>query len=262
MACKKCQKTVSEKERIFCRGFCGDTFHIICAKVELELLDQLGLYEKNVFWMCDHCSELFTNGHFRNIVSRDSAQSSLIPEAVDSMKADIDKLNSAVAALAAKVDSKLPSASTSTLSWPRSDRLNSNRNTPKRRRTSINSNDKPILSGTKPPSESIKTVNQNADKVWVYLSAFHPSTTNEDIASLVRDCLALDPSETPMVAKLVPKGRDPTTLNFVSFKIGVKKELRDLALSCDSWPESIQFREFEDSRSLKITQLTNAAPME
>lgn len=260
MACKKCQKTVSDRERICCRGFCGDVFHVICAKVESELLDQLGLNAKNVFWMCDHCAELFTNGHFRSIVSRDNVQASVIPEAVDSMRVDIEKLNSAVAALASKVDSKLPV--TSTLPWPRTEGLNYVRNTLKRRRTSIGANDKPILSGTKPPSELINTINRNADSVWVYLSAFHPSTTDDDISKLVRDSLGLEPSDTVMVTRLVPKGRDPSTLSFVSFKIGVKEELRDLALSCDSWPEGIQFREFEDLRTMQITKLNHAAPME
>ncbi|XP_065082563.1 uncharacterized protein LOC135704952 [Ochlerotatus camptorhynchus] len=231
---------------------------MICAKVDLELLDQLGLYEKNVFWMCDHCAALFSNGHFRNIVSRDVNQTSVAPNAVDSMKEDIEKLNSAVIALAAKVESKIPVSSTPR--WPKNDRFDSGRGTPKRRRTSFSTDDKPILCGKKAPIDSVRTVDLNDDLVWVYLSAFHPTTTNDEISFLVSKCLCLETDEKPRVAKLVPRGKDPSTLNYVSFKVGVNQNKRDVALSCDSWPEGIQFREFDDSRSKKVTKITRIGP--
>lgn len=259
MACKKCQKTVLNSERIVCRGFCGDTFHVICAKVDVELLDQLGLYENNVFWMCDHCAELFSNGHFRNIVCRDVNQSSVAPSAVDSMKEDIEKLNSAVTALAAKVDSKIPAISTPR--WPRNDRFDSGRGTPKRRRTLSSADNKPIQCGKKAPIGSIRTIDLNEDLVWVYLSAFHPSTTDDEISSLVSECLGLETHEKPRVTKLVPRGKDPSTLTYVSFKVGVNQNKRDVALSCDSWPESIQFREFDDSRLKKVTKIARLEPV-
>lgn len=195
---------------------------------------------------------------YRDIVSRDVNQTSVAPNAVDSMKEDIEKLNSAVIALAAKVESKIPVSSTPR--WPKNDRFDSGRGTPKRRRTSSSTDDKPILCGKKAPIDSVRTVDLNDDLVWVYLSAFHPTTTNDEISSLVSKCLCLETDEKPRVAKLVPRGKDPSTLNYVSFKVGVNQNKRDVALSCDSWPEGIQFREFDDSRSKKVTKITRIGP--
>lgn len=262
MACKKCSKTVSDAEGITCRGFCGEKLHVICAQVDIELLEQLRTNEKNVFWMCNDCAELFSNGHFRNIVKCGSDQCSTTPTSIESMKADIEKLNSAVTALATKLD---PKTSTSPFpSWPRPrfDRSNPLTRTPKRQRTSIDVEAKPVCRGTKPSIGSVKTVGMNEDLLWIYLSAFHPSTSDDDIASLVTECLSLEPNEAPKVVKLLPRGRDPSTLSYISFKVGVIKNKRDSALSCDSWPEGVQFREFDDSRSIKVTSITRPTPME
>lgn len=258
MVCQKCKKTVSESDGIFCRGYCGAVFHAICVKIDSSMKDMLGIHEKNVFWMCDSCAELFANDQFRTISKEHRCQSAALPAAMEAMKSDIVEIHSAINALSAKVES-IPRTPVSTFlsgqngpTW--------NRNTPKRLRTSDGTPAKPTVHGTRSLVGSVKTVSLDAELVWVYLSAFETCTTENDIATLASDCLALDPNCKPKVVKLVPKGKDLSALNFVSFKIGVPKHLRTAALACETWPEGIQFREFENRRSSTIvTRITSIA---
>lgn len=62
----------------------------------------------------------------------------------------------------------------------------------------------------------------------------------------------------PKVVKLVPKDKDPATLNFVTFKVGMKLSLKTSALSKETWPENIYFREFENQpkNQRKIVRVT------
>ena len=66
------------------------------------------------------------------------------------------------------------------------------------------------------------------------------------------------------MVKLVPKGIDLSTLRFVSFKIGVSYELKEIALTRDTWPENVFFREFEDNRTKNFTRVVrlNLKPKE
>lgn len=257
MECKKCTKQVVESERIFCRGFCGSAFHLICANVDFPVLEILGEHERNIFWMCTACADLFSNKHFRNITFRDGSERSDLPDTMLSMQADIAKLSSTIDMLAAKVENNLPPARSLALtatSWQ--NRQNTPVNTPKRRRVE-NLNPIGTISnrGTKVATGNIQTIPMKDNQFWIYLSAFHPDTSEDDIRALVRDCLGLSADVNPSVVKLVPKGKDLSLLRFVSFKIGVALELKDSALSSDSWPENVYFREFEDYRSKNVAQI-------
>ncbi|KAL1376188.1 hypothetical protein pipiens_017047 [Culex pipiens pipiens] len=63
----------------------------------------------------------------------------------------------------------------------------------------------------------------------LYLSAFKPTTSEDDVAQLVREFL--DMEDSPKVQKLVPKGKDLSTLSFVSFKVSVRPELKQVAFA-------------------------------
>lgn len=265
MACKCCQKVISNSDRIVCRGFCGESFHAICVRVDCSLKDVLGLNERNVYWMCDTCSELFTNDHFRSILNRHDTDTAGIPNSISSIQNDIMKLNSTVTALAAKIDSKprTPFRFNSNGSRLDDGQRNPSENTPKRRRgeNGATVSSKPSC-GTKVSCSSIKMVKTSKDLFWIHLSAFHPTTTEEEISGLVRECLQLDEDRKPKVIKLIPKGRDPATLNFISFKVGVGSELKQEALSCETWPQDVLFREFEDDRAKNVSRIIRVTPEE
>lgn len=155
--------------------------------------------------------------------------------------------------------------------WPKITQSTGPLSTPKRRR---GNNGDPVnlpntlhanSYGTK-AVQTIKTVNlerkQDHDMVWIYLSAFHPTTTENEVATLINECLGLNAGDQPKVVKLVPKGKGIATLNFVSFRVGVKEQYKDKALSCDSWPQNVRFRLFEDYRTKNVARIVRITPIE
>lgn len=270
MACKCCQKVVSDNDRIICRGFCGASFHAICVQLDFPL-SVLRSNEKNIYWMCDDCSMMFANCQFRSFLCRNDQNLIGLPDSIKSIQDDITKLSSAVTTLAAKVESKpltpfrLNSSGSSFNNWPR----NMSVNTPKRRR--YENGDPQVSTAVTKPScgtkaalacSTIRLVKTSSDLVWIHLSAFHPTTTEQEICDMVCDCLHLTADQKPKVVKLVPKGIDLSTLNFVSFKVGVDKNLEKEALSSESWPENVFFRRFEDGRSKNVTRIVKSIPEE
>ena len=79
-------------------------------------------------------------------------------------------------------------------------------------------------------------------KFWLYLSKLNPLISDSDVKMIVSRCLKT--TEPGDVVRLVPKGKDVSTMSFVSFKIGLDPELRNAALNPSSWPSGILFREF------------------
>lgn len=243
--CKICPKSVADSDRITCSGYCGAQFHVFCAKVDFALLEQLGIYAQNVFWMCDSCAELFQNDQFRKVLSRCEGKSPCVDDAIKPLKEDIAKLSNAISSLAAKVESK---PVTPISPWPKISSFGGSGGS-KRRRTDDNTAKVQNSRGTKVASELVKSITMQEDLFWIYLSAFDPSTTEDDICALARDSLSLDASENCKAIKLIAKGIDPTGLNFISFKVGVNINLKEIALSPESWPNNIYFREFVDRGS-------------
>lgn len=98
------------------------------------------------------------------------------------------------------------------------------------------------------PDESVPlAAAQREDKFWLYLSGFDPQATTQQIEKLVKGNLITDGAVD--VVKLVPKGRTLDELTFVSFKVGLDKQLKDAALSGSTWQKGIIFRQFDSSHS-------------
>lgn len=271
MTCKRCHKKVSDADAVVCRGYCGAVFHAICANVDVPLRQQLGQYHNNLFWLCDGCAMLFSNAHFRALLTGFDEKISAIPAAVQFMQGEIEKLNTSMKALSAKVDGipTTPTPFSSPNPWPTIHRTNRAAKSVKRLRNSdgnpISVIDDPIKMGTKAvsaiPSLRIDPRSED-DLIWIYLSAFHRNTSEGQIASFVTECLELAANVKLKVVKLVPRGKDINTLNYVSFKIGLSGRFKEKALSCDSWPEHIRFRQFEDSGAKNLPRIVSLSPTE
>lgn len=82
------------------------------------------------------------------------------------------------------------------------------------------------------------------NKFWLYMTGLNPLITDSDVQKIVSRCLNM--SDGAEVTRLVPKGKDVTTLTFVSYKIGLDPDLKELALEPSSWPVGIRLREFVD----------------
>lgn len=253
-----------ESDRIICRGYCGATFHAICVHVDEPLLTELRQSTKNVFWMCDGCASIFVNAHFRQMMTSFDQRNAILPDAVQSMQAEIGKLHTALNALSEKVDAKpnTPTPFATPNPWFSVNRSNRQLVTPKRRRENngdaIGVSSESGMVGTK-TADVIKTVQierrPDDNLFWIYLSAFHPSTSENQICSLATECIGIPPDSKPRVVKLIPRGKDISTLNFVSFKVGVAFGFKEKALSCETWPETVRFRQFDDSRSKNVAKI-------
>lgn len=242
--CKKCQKNVADSDKIFCRGFCGAVFHMICAKVDYPLLDQLALYEGNMFWMCDTCAANFANRIFPADTFRPAPAASGAPDALSSLQADVSELKAAILSLTAKID-KQPSQRPTTPLKPRGFKNGSQlaRTTKHRRNgTAVGGPVTYANCGREPKTlnvtmQTVDISDEGGDELLhLYLSAFEPTTSEDDVAQLVREFL--DMEDSPKVQKLVPKGKDLSTLSFVSFKVSVRPELKQVAFAHGTWPTS------------------------
>lgn len=74
------------------------------------------------------------------------------------------------------------------------------------------------------------------------MTGLNPLISNSDVQKIVARCLCT--SDAADVVRLVPKGKDTTNLTFVSYKIGLDPNLKELALEPSSWPVGIRLREF------------------
>lgn len=245
MACKTCQKVITDKEGVICRGPCRNSYHILCVGLDLSY-ESLEANKKNLFWMCDGCADMYSSENFPTMPSHDNAREDVT---LQSLKDDISGLKEIVYALSTKFEGK---PLTPSLKAPRR-KVNDTfpiPNTPKRIRddgSGAQFKAKPSnMRGSKTVSNLVKTVAPPEELLWIYLSAFHPSTSEDDIANLVKECIDLGSDTEPKVVKLVPKDKDPGTLTYVTFKVGISKTLKEIALSKDTWPENIFFREFEN----------------
>lgn len=133
MSCKKCNKQVCDSERINCRGYCGAVFHLLCVNIDLPVLDILGEHDRNIFWMCNTCGDFFSNDQFKKISLCNDRERAVVPDVIQSMKDDIQKLSGAISTLSAKVDIlPQPSQPANPSPWSKKNFLLPN--TPKRRR--------------------------------------------------------------------------------------------------------------------------------
>ncbi|XP_058827886.1 uncharacterized protein LOC131687812 [Topomyia yanbarensis] len=97
------------------------------------------------------------------------------------------------------------------------------------------------------PSLGTITVADRTPKFWLYLSRIARDVSVDQISILAKQRLITDDVE---VVRLVAKDRDVKTKNFISFKVGIKPELKVRALSASTWPEGILFREFKSNRTV------------
>ena len=249
--CFKCANDLDDNY-VSCQGFCGATFHPECSSTNVEFLAEV-IRQPQCMWFCASCTKLMADLRFRKSVRAafDAGRASV----TDSETGVIEQLK---AELLTELKTEIRASFTAL--------LNSNSFTPVSSRPPLNpvaaqgrrlmlhpdpiKPPKPILiegAGSPiSPSIGVKTVSQRPIKFWLYLSRISPEVTAEQICALGTKCLGTTDIE---AYRLVAKGRDVSTLSFVSFKVGFSTELKNKALAPSTWPQGIQFREFIDQRA-------------
>lgn len=98
-------------------------------------------------------------------------------------------------------------------------------------------------------------------KFWLHLSGFNPNISDDDMRVIILRCL--NTNENIELFRLVPKGKDISSLSFLSFKIGVDPSLKQLALNPATWPVGILLREFvaRPKNSIQLTPHLNLTPV-
>lgn len=238
--CDKCAKPTKESDFVRCHGFCDTVVHAKCAGLNNQQLKLITASE-NILWFCDGCLRLLKFASFRpTVAALGNAIANLLKEqtnAINELKSEIRKSETRSASLPDKVDITPRSARNN---WP-----SIKRPVLKRRREEQTVSNANATEGTNTNlSKLVATVPIAEKKFWIYLSRIHPDVTNENILEMVKECVQCD--EPPEVVKLVKKDVDMRSLRFISFKVGIDPKYQQKALSSDTWPAGIFFREFVD----------------
>lgn len=260
--CHSCARSIDANE-VVCRGFCKATFHFSCANMSEEFYNEVR-GKPALFWMCPGCREMMGNARFKNALSSTNAAAievnNTYQQLIEEMKSEIKE--SLIAEIRQEIKGGFNKLSPAVLSpVPRSFRFG-HTNSPKRRRDDeATTSDQPskILRGTGPTTANVvpARVDRPVDKFWIYLTKISPDVSESDIEKLAKECLHTD----EVAAKsLIPKGRSPSTLSFVSFKVGVRHELKSKAMDPISWPQGIEFREFIEDEGRRTQHFWKPAP--
>lgn len=250
--CHACATDVTD-DHIVCKGFCNAIFHTRCSGIALHILNDV-VKNDQLFWLCKSCSSLMRDMRLRRTVrsAYEVGQEKLLgqhndiveclkSEVLTELKAEI-KSNFTALINSSSLTPKTSNHQRTVQAAVRSRRLFGRNRDDNQRKTSTKIGTGDSVS----PSLGITAALTYNNKFWLYLSRIACNVTAEQIRSLAQQRLGTDEVE---VVRLVAKGRDINTLSFISFKVGMKSDLKTKALCTSTWPKGILFREFNDNRS-------------
>lgn len=244
-ACDRCAKAVkTDDDFIECMGFCEQLMHARCAGLNVPFIKNIK-ERNNLFWMCDECVKVMKLSRFRSTLhSFTGIVSSLMQSqqaSIAELRDEISKNGRQITQLAEKVNAATPIRPISSLSVSR----------PTKRRRAESTTRSEIITGTREcENRELLIVQPPPEMFWIYLSRFHPSVSVSVVEQLTRE--GLQTEEPIKVVSLVKKGTDLSSMNFVSFKVGVHPSLKMVALSPQTWPKGVVFREFEDTQTKNV----------
>lgn len=237
-SCSKCNQPIKAAAFFQCNGLCGESFHIHCTSSTQQHMRSVQDVP-NLFWRCDGCVKAMETPEyrtaFRALCEAFRTVSETQTKAIEEVKAELAETNEKIDQLM----SKLPDPKVEP-TWPSN-----------KRRRSSSSSVKPEVPkasvGRKVMKSAVPilpTTDGHDDMVWIWLSSFPPTVTEDDIRVMVRECLSFDDDEIIDVKMLVKKDADISKLRAVSFKVGVDLKHEETALDGDNWPAGVSFREF------------------
>ncbi len=98
------------------------------------------------------------------------------------------------------------------------------------------------------------------DKLAFYVTKFTPNTTTEMIVDYMRENGVAD-FESTKVSCLIPRNKDRSSLNFISFKIDTNADIARVITSNGFWPKKCFIKEFVQKSVVDLAQgnkLSNA----
>lgn len=247
-ACDQCAKPVKgEEESVSCMAFCDRMIHLKCSNVKLnKTFMNVVQSSPNLFWMCNECANLMKCTRFKTAVTSIGSAIDSITKRQEIAHAELRNEMAKQGQQIAQLTKRIAVSSSTHLSSGDPTRQPAS----KRRRDDGSPTSKPLVGGTKEVMDEnafaeIITVPEPTELFWLYLSRIHPSVKSESVEKLVKDCVQCeDPIK---VVPLVKKGVDTSRMSFISYKVGMATKHREVALSSETWPKGVLFREFEDS---------------
>lgn len=252
--CEKCANEISG-ETVTCGGFCSSIVCLKCSAISDAMYASIKA-NMHLVWMCTCCRNLLSKARFSNsLVSVNKASESVI----ESMKAEIR--DSILADIKHEIRSNFKTLINSVPRTPASHYRTPLVASSKSKRPRENDDD--VDNPASRPAKSMCCIGTNAadtnlvvpeaptedsNMFWLYLSGILPEVPDSKVTELAESKLN---STNLRVVKLVAPGRDIKSLTFVSYKIGMPADLKPTALSTETWPRGIRFREFENKGSKK-----------
>lgn len=249
--CLWCKKgTASDADIILCFG-CEKSYHGTCCSLSRSSVKIIREVE-SVKWFCQHCDE-------SNFASMINKRFNIMDEKIDKISNDnqyqellnrMNSLSNEVLAIKLVVDSTNSDNSDEAMEEAedevfRPKRFRSGRT---KQRSTSNLSTWPLLGPSKhrqciTGTDVSSTLKVIEPKVWFHVSRFGPETTADDLKSYVSGKIS---SEAVECYPLVPKGRDQSTLRFVTFKIGVLSSTKSALMDASIWPTNVSVRPFEE----------------
>lgn len=248
--CVKCANEV-KGEVIRCGAFCSAEVCLRCSGMSAAMLSAIR-GSAHCIWICTACKGLVNKARFSNsLVSVDTANMTV----TDSLKTEIK--DSILAEIRTEIRKEIREGF-------KTCKAASSQVSSSKRAREDESNDSSYASALKKAAINVRGTAQQAENeadlfptdstfaasgspvFWLYMRGFRPNITPERVSEWVQSKLGTSDIK---VRKLVPKGRDVSELSFVSFKVGLPVDLKDVALCKDTWPSLILCREFEDYNS-------------
>lgn len=234
--CSKCAIVIYTELALYvvCSGTCGHSFHIACVGMGR---DHLRALKNGLMWMCGEC--LVTFNDWKN-----SQQKSTPPTDLGQLHCEIAEMKSQISLI---VDTLQRTASNEISS----DSQQFRHSTPTTYAKMCTSNDI-YERDTKRDNQSAPNVHVRPtvkdDHFSLLLTNISNNVLESDVESMVCRCLGAPMEDCLNVVKLVSRRTDCRLLDYISFKVILKDRWKDLALSNSTWPNGIEFREFECRR--------------
>lgn len=234
--CKKCALAVNVDNDLYtvCEGNCAKYFHAACVGITE---DDLCALSGNIIWMCDACMALFCRMRERmhadaSTNTESSHESALsVEDQLNDVKCAVKEIADMLSKVIPKPNVPAPICQSTPVSSPKPlDRPND------------------MVTGERvqpePEVSQCSMQMPECETFSLYLSNVDSSATENDISVLISRSLNVPLSCCNDVVKLVPKNKNVSVLEYVSFKAVLRTDLKPLALSASTWPKRIRYREF------------------
>lgn len=255
--CKQCGTNIARgDDQIACEGFCHNAFHARCAKLSADTLLSCRT-NPCVWWICGPCSNTMRtmrNDQLSRANQKDdnctSSNASDIPrkeqvtpacnmerkceDAVRDLTEEMSVMKQQLAAVRDSMDRIIAQRENS---FELSACVSS----------SPLSSTKLMRGSRRDDAFNLSCNTTISNRFWLFFTKIKNTTTEREIYDMVSTSLGYGSTSPVIVKKLVPFGMDTSTMQYISFKVGIDPALKDAALTPSTWPVGICYRQFIDN---------------